>query len=103
MSKTIRMTRALSEALAPAIAAGHGLDDLLETLLYEVPDEAMEAYAEMADPVEVQVSDRVHSLVTQIADAFGLSPLGLTVLLAKVQARTFELASRYRAFTEGNT
>ena len=98
MGETIKIARSLHNELAPFLAAGRDLDEMLESLLFEIPEEAMEAFTLMADPVEVEVGSKVADLIGQIAEAFGMTPLGLTVLMHKVSARTFKVAERYEKF-----
>lgn len=97
----VKITRALHDALAPAVEAGRAWSDLLEALLFEIPDESMEAFTTMADPVDVEVSGLVGDLMVQISEAFGMTPLGLSVLMGKILTKTFEMQARFEKLEEG--
>lgn len=85
------IARALAERLTEV---GQDPDQILETLLYEIPDEALEVFHNMADPVEVKISHRVEDLMEQVAEAFGMNTMGLTVLMSKVLDKTLQVAAR---------
>lgn len=97
MSK-VQISSALHAQLDPLVQAGKSLDSLLEELLFEIPDEAMESFVLMAAPVEVEVRPETAELMGQIAEAFGMTPLGLTVLMHKVTERTFKVSQKYEEY-----
>lgn len=94
----IQICKALHDALAPHAEQGRSWDEMMEMLLFEVPDEAMAEFMAMADPHLVQVSDHVGDLLTQIATAFGMTPLGLTVLMSRIKDKAFEVETKFEAY-----
>lgn len=85
----------IARALADRIVdSKHDPDQLLETLLFEIPEEVLEVFHNLADPVEIKVSPKIEALMEEVADAFGLNTLGLTVLMSKILEKTLTVTSR---------
>lgn len=89
----IQVTRGLASKLTP------NPDEVLQDLLFEAPDELMGEYMTMDNPVEVEVSDETAGVLTSLAHDFGLTPLGLCVVLERVYPRTMELKVKFNEFT----
>ena len=85
----------LARGLVEKLNTSQDINATLEDLLFEIPDEAMAEFIELADPVEVDVSDLVYSLIHQMSEAFGMTPLGLTVLMSKIFDRTMKIRNRF--------
>lgn len=95
MGNRVHIARGLYDKLAPYIERDIDIDTLLEDLLFEVPDEAMEQYMALRDPVEIEVGSKVHSLLIGMAQDFGLTTVGLTVFLADLFDPTMKIRKRY--------
>ena len=98
----MKITKRLHDVLRPRVKAGAAWDELIQDLLFEVPDEAMEMMEEMGNLKDVKVSPETTKLVGQIAEAFGFTPLGLAVLLAEVQPKADRVRDRYHAYEQAN-
>jgi len=93
---TVQIARSLADKLAQV----PDKNKMLEDLLFEIPDEALEQFTELADPVTIEVNDLVYALILQISEAFGMTPLGLTVLMQKIFDRTIELQTRFNRYSD---
>lgn len=65
-------------------AFGLTQDELWRQVLYEVPDDALEAYHMIQTAGNVEVSEETEALTKSLADAFGMTVLGLSVLMDKI-------------------
>lgn len=91
----------IAKALAKRLEEiGGDTGELLETLLFEIPEEALETFHNMADPVEIDVDPRIEGLMEEVADAFGMNVLGLSVLMNKIIDKTAAVAARLDACEE---
>lgn len=74
------------------------MDNFLQDLLFEAPDELMEWYAATRNPVEVEVSDTTADVMTSMAESFGVTPLGLCVVLERVYPKFMEWKAKYEEY-----
>lgn len=80
--------RALSEKLQGyADNLGVSVDEMFQMVLYEIPDEVLEQFHAMADPVEVEVGDETRDVMESMAEDFGFTTVGLSVLMNKLLDR----------------
>lgn len=100
----MKVCRALKERL-DAFCEAHGasMDDLWGTLIYEVPDEVLQDYAAMADPVDIQVSQELEDVTEGMAEAFGMTVLGMSVLMNDVMTKALEVDKRKKDYESSRT
>lgn len=81
----MKVCRSLSEKLTNiAQVYGMTVNEAFLTFLFNVPDEALREYHALADPVEMELSEEAEGVAASMAEDFGLTPLGLTVLLDQI-------------------
>lgn len=88
----------IARGLADQLNSVQDKNAMLEDLLFEIPDEALQQFAELADPTSLEVSDTVRTLINQMSEAFGMTPLGLTVLMSQIFERTVKVQTRFDGF-----
>lgn len=64
--------------------------EIWKQILFSVPDEALREYHALQDPVEMELDDEATGLTESMAEDFGMTPLGLTVFMDQIMAKTIK-------------
>jgi len=70
---------------------GLELEDVWQDLLFEIPDEELETFHNMVNPTDLELSPDLEALTENLAAAFGLTSLGMSVLMDKILDRTMKV------------
>lgn len=73
---------------------GTTVDDVWRQVLFEIPDEALEQFHLMSDSTDITVSDETAYLTAAIADDFGMTILGMSVLMDKLMAKVLKVSNK---------
>lgn len=75
-----------------------GDPDMLEALVFEVPDEALDRYLGLRDLVPIEVGQELHDVVVSMAADFGLTEPGLLLLASAVLDKMVQVREKYDKF-----
>lgn len=70
------------------------VDEVWRQVLFEIPDEALEQFHLMSDSTELEVSEDTAYLTAAIADDFGMTVLGMSVLMDKLMTKVLKVNNK---------
>ena len=74
--------------------SGLSIEELWNLLLYEIPDEALKEFAMMANPIEIEMAPDLELVSEGMAEAFGMTVLGMSVLMNDIMEKTLAVNKR---------
>ena len=90
----MKITKALSDRLdTMATTTGLSKEQIVLEILYEVPDKLLADLDILKDQVDLDVSDNTKAVFETMAADFGLTPAGMSMLMAGMIDRVLVLHS----------
>lgn len=83
-----------------ADAYGVTVDELWRQVLFEIPDEALEQFHLMAVSADIEVTAETEELTEAIAQDFGMTVLGMSVLMDKLMAKVLKVRNKMDEYTK---